>query len=359
MMLRPAAGARAWQRGLRRLPVPIRAAGLPLAIAIAVTALLVLMTPGPGHAQGGTGQTAQDTTKSRAERIRDRIRSLGPLIRPPDSLAADSARADSLARAGATGTAGGQAQPLATVARDSVMEELLRLGGYSVTEYKAKLARFEADSSRLDLRNAAEVLREGQKLAADSGIVFSQLTGIACAYGMPTLSGGGATAPVRADSLCYNVDTKRGIAHGATTEITEGATWIVFSDESWTVGETVYSHGGIFTDCDLEEPHYHFGAGELKVIRGDVMVARNVTFNFRDVPVFWLPFFVQSMKQGRRSGLLFPRFGVNDIARNSATYRRRIEDVGFYWAISDYLGAEMALDWQADNFTSSAISAPR
>lgn len=305
-----------------------------------------------GMARPAEAQTGQDTTKSRSELIRDRIRSLGPLIRPPDSLAADSARADSLARAAATGARPGVAQPMTTVARDSVMEELLRLSGYSVTEYKATKARFEADSSRLDLRIGAEVLREGQRLAADSGIVFSQLTSIACAYGQPTLSGEGAAAPVRADSLCYNVDTKRGIAHGATSEITEGATWIVFSDESFTVGETVYSHGGIFTDCELEEPHYHFGAGELKVIRGDILVARNVTFNFQDVPVFWLPFFAQSMKQGRRSGLLFPRFGVNDIARNSATYNRRIEDVGFYWAISDYLGAEMALDWQANNFTS-------
>jgi hypothetical protein len=316
----------------------------PLVAALCCTLLLL--------ARAGTaaGQAVQDTTRTRTELIRDRIRSLRSLIRPPDSLAADSARADSLARSGAR--PGLQGPPASTVARDSIVETLLLLGGYSVTEYKAGTARFEADSSRLDLRSGAEVLREGQRLAADSGIVYSQLSNIACAWGMPTLSGEGTGSPVRADSMCFNVDTKRGIAHGAKTEITEGATWIVFSEESFTVGETVYSHGGMFTDCTLAEPHYHFGAGSLKVIRGDIMVARNVTFNFRDVPVFWLPFFVQSMKQGRRSGLLFPRFGVNDIARNSATYRRRVEDVGFYWAISDYLGAQMALDWQADNFTS-------
>ena len=305
-----------------------------------------------GGVRPAYGQAGQDTTKTRAELIRERIRTLGPLIRPADSLAADSARADSLANAAEGRAPRNQPLTLTGAVRDSVMEALLELSGYTVTEYKATRARFDADSSRLDLRLAAEVITEGQKLAADSSIVFSQLTSIACARGQPTLTGTGTSDPVQADSMCFNVDTKRGVAHGARSQISEGATWIVFSEESFTVGDTVYSHGGTFTDCDLLEPHYHFGAGELKVIRGNILVGRNVTFNFQDVPVFWLPFFAQSMKKGRRSGVLNPRFGVNDIARNSPTYRRRIEDVGFYWAINDYMGAEFALDWQADNFTS-------
>ena len=73
---------------------------------------------------------------------------------------------------------------------------------------------------------------------------------------------------------------------------------------------------------------------------------------FADVPVFWLPFMVQSLSQGRRSGVLMPRFGINDIARTSSRYNRRIEDVGFYWAINDYLGAEVTGDWWANNYTS-------
>ena len=354
MILRQVTGATRRRCGLRHpheRPRPRSAPSIP-ALAIAGVLALAGARPALGQTAQDTTRVGQDTTKTRAELIRERIRTLGPLIRSADSLAADSARADSLARVGAGQVPRSQPPSLTGAARDSVMDLLLKLDGYTVTEYKAQQAKFTADSSRLDLRNEAEVVTEGQKLAADSSIIFSQLTSIACAYGKPTLSGGGTSAPVVADSLCFNVDTKRGVAHGARSEISEGATWIVFSDESFTVGDTVYSHGGTFTDCDLPEPHYHFGAGELKVIRGDMLVGRNVTFNFKDVPVFWLPFFAQSMKKGRRSGILFPRFGVNDIARNSPTYRRRIEDVGFYWAMNDYMGAEFALDWQADNFTS-------
>jgi len=326
-------------------------AGAPLALCLALLALGIAL-PAAGQARQDSTQAGQDTTKTRAELIRDRIRTLGPLIRSPDSLAADSARADSLARIERGEIPRGGPPMLSGAARDSIMDLLLRLDGYTVTEYKAVRARFDADSSRLDLREGAEVVTAEQKLAADTSIIFSQKTGIACAYGAPTLNTGGSAAPVVADSLCYNVDTKRGVAYGARSEVNEGATWIVYSGQSFTVGDTVYSHAGTFTDCNLPEPHYHFGAGEMKVIRGNMLVARNVTFNFGDVPVFWLPFFAQSMQRGRRSGILFPRFGVNDIARNSPNYNRRIEDVGFYWAINDYMGAQMALDWQANNYTS-------
>jgi len=67
--------------------------------------------------------------------------------------------------------------------------------------------------------------------------------------------------------------------------------------------------------------------------------------------VLWLPFLMQSLKQGRRSGVLMPRFGINDIFRRNSRASRRIEDVGVYWAINDYLGAEVAMDWWSNNYT--------
>src|SRR5690606_6526565 len=115
--------------------------------------------------------------------------------------------------------------------------------------------------------------------------------------------------------------------------------------------DRIYSHKTLFTDCEEEEPHYHFAAEQVKVIANDVLVARNVTLNFRDVPVLWLPFMVQSLKDGRRSGLLTPRFGINDLLRNQSSYSRRISNVGYYWAINEYMGAELALDWFSGHWT--------
>jgi hypothetical protein len=98
-------------------------------------------------------------------------------------------------------------------------------------------------------------------------------------------------------------------------------------------------------------PHYHFSAGSMKVVNKDVLVARNVTLSFGDVPVFWLPFFMQSLKQGRRSGILTPNFSINDIVRRNSRYNRRISNVGVYWATSEHFGAQLAMDWYANNWT--------
>ncbi|MEJ2501940.1 MAG: putative LPS assembly protein LptD, partial [Gemmatimonadota bacterium] len=113
---------------------------------------------------------------------------------------------------------------------------------------------------------------------------------------------------------------------------------------------TVYGSGAEFTSCDLEHPHYTFRARSVKMRDDDVMVARDVTLRFEDVPVFWLPWMVQSMKRDRRSGLLMPEFGLNDIVRNSTGYNRRVSNLGFYWAMNDYMSTKATFEWYSGNW---------
>ena len=87
---------------------------------------------------------------------------------------------------------------------------------------------------------------------------------------------------------------------------------------------------GRFTSCDLPDPHYSFGSPEMKVFVGDEVVARPVVFYVEDVPVFAIPFGVFPVQRGRRSGLIAPVFGQN----NRGRYLRNL---GYYWAINDYL----------------------
>ena len=61
----------------------------------------------------------------------------------------------------------------------------------------------------------------------------------------------------------------------------------------------------------------------------------------------WLPFFFSDTKTGRHSGILPPQFGVGDIVRNSPTYRRNVEHVGYYWALNDYMDLGTWLDWRS------------
>ena len=50
---------------------------------------------------------------------------------------------------------------------------------------------------------------------------------------------------------------------------------------------------------------------------------RPAVLYIRDVPVMWLPFLFQDTKAGRRSGILIPQFGLNDIVRPSRSYNRQ------------------------------------
>ncbi|HSJ30341.1 MAG TPA: putative LPS assembly protein LptD [Longimicrobiales bacterium] len=290
-------------------------------------------------------------TLTAEQRALERLRGLRGVAQP-DTVTEPT---DSIAPQTVSVTAPGapQARPRPSqIERDSIMDLLLGVGGYIGTEYSADSARYLSETSRLELRGNPKVAREGNQLVADSSIVYSQALALACGYGNPVLHAADQSEPLASDTVCFDVERQIGRAPGASTRVQEGATWNVRCD-AYFMGDQLYCHDAIFTDCDLPYPHQHyaFHAGELKAIRGNVVVGRNVTMRFADVPVFWLPFFVQSLSRGRRSGILMPRFGINDIARNSSRYDRRIEDVGFYWAINDYMGAEVALDWYSNNWT--------
>ncbi|HEX6135349.1 MAG TPA: putative LPS assembly protein LptD [Longimicrobiales bacterium] len=288
-------------------------------------------------------------TLSPQQRALLRLRNLPAPARPDTvTTATDSIPAQQVQVTGAA------ARPAPSqIQRDSIMDQLLRIGTYIGTEYSADSARYDAGSRVLELRGQPQVAREGNQLVADSSIVYDEARALACGYGSPVLHAAGQPEPLASDTVCFDVERQVGQAIGASTRVQEGATWNVRCD-AYFLEDQLYCHDALFSDCDLPYPHQHyaFGAKELKVVRNNVMVGRNVTMRFADVPVFWLPFMVQSLSRGRRSGILMPRFGINDIARNSSSYNRRIEDVGFYWAINDYMGAELAMDWFSDNWTS-------
>lgn len=325
-----------------------------------------------------SAQQAQTDVPQR-ERLLEKIRARETAIRRPsaDTAAADTVAADSAATPSPQPPRAERAVPanlakarparpatedsagppaVRKEAPDSIRALLLALEGYTVTEYSGTGGRFDADSGRVVLLGRAELSRGEQRMTADSLLVYDQNTMVVCGYGKPVLTGDEGT-PVESDQVCYDTRQKIGVALGAKTRFSQGTQWIVHGDRVFTAGTNrLYGQHARFTDCDIEEPHYHFAAARVKLINDDVLVARDVTLKFADVPVFWLPFVVQSLKQGRRSGILMPRFGINDIIRTDAEYRRRIENVGFYWAINDYMGAQVALGWESNSFTQLAGS---
>jgi hypothetical protein len=242
------------------------------------------------------------------------------------------------------------APPPLSASADSVLQSLRSLPGYIVTEYQGRSAQYRTDTGTLRLEGDARVTRIGDELTADT-IEFRQAEDLVRALGGARVVS--STQELESQILYYDVVRRRATALGARTEIVQDATWYVTGDV--TVEEptnTLFGSHAHFTSCDLTIPHYHFESDKVMVIRDQILVARPARLYFGNVPVMVLPFVVQSLEQGRRSGLLTPRFGINDIVRNSSNYTRQISDVGFYWAINDYMGATLSTTWRSGAYTS-------
>ena len=231
-------------------------------------------------------------------------------------------------------------------APDSVMDALLKRTGFQTTRFGADSLTFHADTRRIDLTGSAVVERDGSTLEADS-VRFAQIECRIDAEGEPKLFDQGTV--LVGEGMQYDTCQRRGTVSNALTKFNQsGVAWFLRGRLSIDSASTrIYAGGSTMTSSDLPLPDYHFAAGRVKWVSNTIMVARPAVLYVRDVPILWLPFIFQDMRRGRRSGILVPRFGINDLVRTNPGYKRHISNVGYYWAISDYLDTQASLDWYA------------
>jgi len=231
-------------------------------------------------------------------------------------------------------------------ASDAIIDSLLHLKGYRRTQYVADTLLLVGDSQTIFLRGAAFVDREGTKLEADS-VRYHEADCRLDATGSPRLFDQGQV--MVGDGMRYDTCEKRGTVHSALTDFQNGgATWLMRGNLAVDSGSTrLYGARSNITSSDLPVPDYHFEAKQVKWINKTVMVARPAILYVRDVPIVWLPFIFQDIRPGRRSGILIPRFGLNDIVRPTRNYHRHFANLGYYWVVNDYLDALVSADWFA------------
>jgi len=344
--------------------------------AVLLLASLAVWFLGAGSLEAQVRRVSPDSTRSDtlqadtipvdSTRLRIEAQLLG-LARPPgldsvyflpDSLLPDSLLAIKQARSGRGGASnrqqGSRAGGGALTGGDSIMTELKELEGYSITEYQSQGADFEAKERRLILlgtpESMARIVADGQSLTADS-LFYSEESGKVWSVGSSASFQPQSGEPVDSRIIVFDLNQERGTALGATTKYSGGGEWIVHGDLVSVSDTATFGDQLSFTSCDLEVPHYHFASNNVKIVRGNLLVARPVKLYFADVPVAWLPFMVQNLDQGRSSGLLTPTFSINDIVRTSQNYSRRISNLGFYWAASEYWDATVFLDWWSGEHT--------
>lgn len=89
---------------------------------------------------------------------------------------------------------------------------------------------------------------------------------------------------------------------------------------------------GDFSSCDnLEDQHFYFYSRRLVLEPNEKVLARPVVLNIGGVPMAVVPMVVVPLGKGRRSGFIKPKIGGD---QQNGFY---IQDIGYYWAINDYL----------------------
>ena len=273
---------------------------------------------------------------------RDSVRARGDTLRR-DSSAVDSTRPKDLIKWN---------EP------DSVMRALMNRAGYTATRYQGDEAVFNAQTHTLELKGKKAGVNRDKTVIVGDSIIYNDSTKIMFARGDTVIlrDPDQQAADVYARGLmAYNIELHRGVVTNITTEIEQtGQRWIVYGKDATFVSDTsrgretaFYVRNGTITSCDDSIPDYHFRSNEIKMVSKNIMVARPAVLYIGDVPIMWLPFIFQDIRSGRRSGVITPRFGVSELFRNSPTYRRHLENLGYYFAINDYMDAQVALDWRS------------
>lgn len=195
-----------------------------------------------------------------------------------------------------------------------------------VVQYSAERILYLAPFADLHLQGSAMVEYQGRTLQAGD-ITFDADTQILTARQEPVLLDGGQR--VYGERMGYDLPGRRAF-------VEDGAT---VYDQGYYRGErlmrdpdgTLEAARARYTSCDLEKPHYDFRSGEMKIYPHDMAVGRPVLLYLGDIPVFYLPFFFNSVDPGRKSGFLMP-----DIEIGVGSQSRYIRGLDYYWAASDY-----------------------
>jgi LPS-assembly protein len=139
------------------------------------------------------------------------------------------------------------------------------------------------------------------------------------------------------EKLDMQLDTSRGTFENAFGYVSPGV--MVEARRIERVGPSVYRvEDGKFTSCMQPNPRWSFSASSATLEIDDKVKARNVVFRVKDVPAFYIPYFVYPIQEDQRStGFLLPHFGQSGLRGYNI-------GGGFFWAMSRSLDQTFYLD---------------
>ena len=215
--------------------------------------------------------------------------------------------------------------------------------------YRATYMHYYEVGDSLLLQGQARVVHKGAELEA-AEIVFRRaldqvearaaLDSSGQVIGRPVLRQGDQT--LRGERILYDLSTEQGT-------ILEGK---IHRDKGFYAGRLIQTrsgtefhvHQGSYTTCKADHPHFDFYSPRIKVLAGDMAVARPVYFRIKERRLLWIPFYVFSLREDRQSGLLTPSFGQRTLRFGARQSEWELRNLGYYLAPNDYWDLSLAAD---------------
>jgi hypothetical protein len=208
--------------------------------------------------------------------------------------------------------------------------------------YKAKDSIvYDISAKKMYLYDGAEMHYQKIQLNADA-VEFDWTTMIMTAQGAKDSAGNVSGKPVfkddgkeyRSSKMMYNFKNQKGKVFEVITN--EGDAYLHSEAVKRADGESWYGYKSKYTTCNLDHPHFFFRAKKIKLVPNKIMVTGPANLWIADIPTpLYIPFGIFPVKQGRRSGIVMPKYGQD--AQNGFFLR----DGGYYWAANDKLGVKL------------------
>ena len=230
--------------------------------------------------------------------------------------------------------------------KDSTKVKISKDGLDSPVDYGAKDSIFFDNKNNLVHLYGDAYLNYGNLKLTAAYIVVNMKENIATAEPRPDSVGKmkglpvfkDETQDVTANKMRYNFTTRKGVILEARSKqndvfIHGGKSKFVASTGDSTVKQdnTIYSKDAIFTTCSADHPHFGIVSSKQKIIPNKLIVVGPSNLVIGDVPTpLWLPFAAFPLKQGRRTGLIFPKD-----YEYSPTWGFGLKNMGWYFPLSD------------------------
>jgi LPS-assembly protein len=185
---------------------------------------------------------------------------------------------------------------------------------------------YDSDKDSYTATGEVAITFEGGYLKADA-VEYNATTGDAAAEGNVLIMHNKDL--LHGDSGHFNITSKTGTVDNGRLFFERNHFYLTGSKIQKTGDESYFIRDATASTCDGDLPDWRFTGRELNVTVDGYGTVKHGTFQVKNWPVLYLPYFIFPAKTTRQSGLLYPRIGYSSDKHGL--------DVGipFYWAISD------------------------